>query len=98
MNFLDKLINLALPKVRDFQGVPTKFDGRGNYNLGLKEWTIFPEVEYDSLDQKHIGVNITIHTTARNDEHGYELLKSLECHLEKHRISNSRIIEWPEKR
>ena len=45
--FLDRLINLALPKVRDFQGVPSKFDGRGNYNLGIKEWIIFPEVDYD---------------------------------------------------
>jgi len=73
--FLDKLINISLPKVRDFQGVPTKLDGRGNYNLGLKEWSIFPEVEYEMDDKQH-GLNITIQTTAKNDAHGYELLKS----------------------
>lgn len=73
-NFLDKLINLSLPKTRDFQGVGTGFDGRGNYNLGLKEATIFPEVEYD-INQKLHGLNVTICTTARSDEHGRELLK-----------------------
>ncbi len=73
--FLDKFINVSLPKVRDFQGVPSKLDGRGNYNLGLKEWTIFPEVEYEMDDKQH-GLNITIQTTAENDAHGYELLKS----------------------
>lgn len=71
--FLDKLINLALPKVRDFQGVPTKFDGQGNYNLGIKEWVIFPEA--DTTSEKVFGLNITIHTTATNNAHGYELLK-----------------------
>lgn len=74
-NFLDKLINISLPKMRDFQGVSTKFDGRGNYNLGLKEWTIFPEIEYEMDDKQH-GLNITIQTTAGNDAHGFELLKS----------------------
>lgn len=73
-DFLDKLINLALPKMRDFQGVPSGFDGRGNYNLGLKEVTIFPEVDYD-INQKLYGMNVTICTTARADEHGVELLK-----------------------
>lgn len=73
-NFLDKLINLSLPKTRDFQGVGTGFDGRGNYNLGLKEITIFPEVEYD-INQKLHGLNVTICTTARSDEHSRELLK-----------------------
>src|SRR3990167_4240253 len=73
--FLDKLINLALPKVRDFQGVSRKFDGRGNYNLGIKEWTIFPEAE-STTAEKVYGMNITVHTTARNDAHGLELLKS----------------------
>ena len=72
--FLDKLINLALPKVRDFQGVPTKLDGRGNYNLGIKEWSIFPEA--DTTAEKVFGMNITIHTSAQNDAHAYELLKS----------------------
>lgn len=74
-DFLDKLINVSLPKMRDFQGVPSKFDGRGNYNLGLKEWIIFPEIEYEMDDKQH-GLNITIQTTAGNDAHGYELLKS----------------------
>jgi large subunit ribosomal protein L5 len=73
-DFLDKLINLGLPKMRDFQGVPTGFDGRGNYNLGLKEITIFPEVEYD-INQKMHGLNVTICTTAKKNEHGLELLK-----------------------
>lgn len=73
--FLDKLINISLPRVRDFQGVPTKFDGRGNYNLGLKEWIIFPEIEYEMDDRQH-GLNVTIQTTAKNDAHGYELLKN----------------------
>jgi large subunit ribosomal protein L5 len=73
--FLDRLINLALPKVRDFQGVPSKFDGRGNYNLGIKEWTIFPEVDYDIGSKIH-GLNVTIHTTAHNDERALALLES----------------------
>lgn len=72
--FLDKLISLSLPKVRDFQGVPTKFDGRGNYNLGIKEWGIFPEADDLSLDSV-FGLNVTIHTTAISDQQGYELLK-----------------------
>lgn len=72
--FLDKLINLALPKVRDFQGVTTKLDGRGNYNLGIKEWNVFPELE-DGYSEKSHGMNITFHTSALSNEHGYELLK-----------------------
>lgn len=74
--FLDKLVNLALPKVRDFQGVPTKFDGRGNYNLGIKEWNIFPEADTTSAEKSH-GLNITIHTTAGSDAHGFALLREL---------------------
>lgn len=74
-DFLDKLINLALPKVRDFQGVPAKLDSRGNYNLGIKEWIIFPEGDL-TLNEKVHGLNITICTSAANDAHGYELLKS----------------------
>lgn len=73
--FLDKLINLSLPKVRDFQGVPSKFDGRGNYNLGIKEWIIFPEIEYDVTTKLH-GLNVSIQTSTRNDELGRALLKS----------------------
>lgn len=74
--FLDKLINLALPRVRDFQGIGTKFDGRGNYNLGIKEWSIFPETDTSGVEKVY-GMNITIHTTAENDQHGFELLKGL---------------------
>lgn len=73
--FLDRLINLALPKVRDFQGVSSKFDGRGNYNLGIKEWIIFPEVDYD-VGGKIFGLNITIHTTACKDADCLALLES----------------------
>jgi len=73
--FLDRLINLALPKVRDFQGVPSKFDGRGNYNLGIKDWGVFPEVAFD-VNEKMRGLNITIQTSAENDSYGVALLKS----------------------
>ncbi len=71
--FLDKFINLALPKVRDFQGLPTKLDGRGNYNVGIKEWSIFPEV--DTTQEKTFGMNITIHTSSKTDEPAADLLK-----------------------
>jgi len=75
--FLDKLMAVALPRVRDFKGVsPKGFDGRGNYTLGIKEQIIFPEVNYDKID-KIKGMNITIVTTARTDEEGMELLKLL---------------------
>jgi large subunit ribosomal protein L5 len=75
--FLDRLITLALPQVRDFRGVPVRgFDGRGNYNLGIKEQIIFPEIDYDRIDQVR-GMNITIVTSAQTDEEGHELLKSL---------------------
>jgi large subunit ribosomal protein L5 len=74
-NFLDKLIAIALPRVRDFKGVsPKGFDGRGNYTLGIKEQIMFPEVNYDKID-KIRGMNITIVTTARTDEEGLELLR-----------------------
>uniref|UniRef100_A0AAU7YRM1 Large ribosomal subunit protein uL5c n=1 Tax=Gracilaria hainanensis TaxID=2871843 RepID=A0AAU7YRM1_9FLOR len=74
-DFLSKLINLALPRVRDFRGISSKnFDGRGNYNLGLKEQIIFPEIQYDDID-KIRGLNITIVTTAKNDEESFALLK-----------------------
>ncbi len=73
--FFDKLITLVLPRMRDFKGVGLKFDGRGNYTLGLREQTIFPEIEYDKIDKVR-GMNITIVTTADNDEEGKELLKT----------------------
>jgi large subunit ribosomal protein L5 len=75
--FLDRLISFALPQVRDFRGVSARsFDGRGNYNLGIKEQIIFPEIDYDVIDQVR-GMNITIVTSANSDEQGVELLKSL---------------------
>lgn len=73
--FLDRLINLALPRTRDFQGVPDKsFDGRGNYTLGIKEHTIFPEIDTDNVDKIH-GMDITFVTSAETDEEAYALLK-----------------------
>jgi len=75
-NFLEKLISLSLPKVRDFQGISPKFDGRGGYNLGIREWSIFPEADELSLDSA-FGLNVTIQTTAQHDDHAYELLKRL---------------------
>ena len=72
--FLDKLMNIALPRVRDFRGVnPTAFDGRGNYNIGVKEQIIFPEIEYDKVDALR-GLNISITTTAKSDEEAKALL------------------------
>ncbi len=76
-HFLDKLFNVALPRVRDFRGVSTKaFDGRGNYTLGLKEQLIFPEIEYDQVDKVR-GMDIVIVTTAKSDEEARELLNQL---------------------
>jgi len=75
--FLNRLINVALPRVRDFRGLPPHaFDGRGNYSLGLKEQIIFPEIDYDKID-KIKGMNIVITTTAKTDEEGRELLRLL---------------------
>ena len=75
--FLDRLINLALPRVRDFRGVPAKaFDGRGNYTLGIKDHLIFPEIDISKVD-KSKGMNITIVTSAKNDEQARFLLKEL---------------------
>jgi large subunit ribosomal protein L5 len=72
--FLDRLINIAMPRIRDFRGVSGKsFDGRGNYSMGVKEQIIFPEVEYDKVDALR-GMDIVITTTARNDEEGKALL------------------------
>lgn len=76
-DFLDRLLNVALPRVRDFRGVsPKGFDGRGNYSLGLKEQLIFPEIDYDKVD-KIRGMDVTIVTTAGTDEEGRELLRLL---------------------
>ena len=74
-DFLQKLVNVALPRVRDFRGISAKaFDGRGNYSLGIKEHIIFPEIDYDKIDAIK-GLNVSIVTTARTDEEGKELLR-----------------------
>ena len=74
--FLDRLVNIAIPRVRDFRGLmPKAFDGRGNYNVGVKEQIIFPEVDYDAIDTLR-GLDICITTTARNDEEGRALLEA----------------------
>lgn len=76
-SFLDRLNTLALPRVRDFRGLPGKgFDGRGNYNMGLKEQIVFPEINFDKVDKTR-GMNITICTTAKNDADGRALLEAL---------------------
>ena len=75
--FLERLVNVALPRVRDFRGIsPKAFDGRGNYSLGIKEQIIFPEIEYDKIDRIQ-GMNITVVTTAETDEEGRALLRHL---------------------
>ena len=74
--FLDRLIAVSLPRVRDFQGVSPKLDGRGNYTLGIQEHTIFPEIDYTKVEVMK-GMNVTVMTTARTDREGYELLRLL---------------------
>lgn len=74
--FLDRFINVALPRIRDFRGVSARLSGSGDYTLGLKDQLIFPEINYDKVDEPR-GMNITIVTTATNDEEGRELLKLL---------------------
>jgi len=75
--FLDRLVNAAIPRIRDFRGIsPKAFDGRGNFNLGIKEQIIFPEIDYDKID-KIRGMNITITTTAKTDEECHRLLTEL---------------------
>lgn len=72
--FLEKLVRIALPRIRDFKGIQTKFDGRGNYTLGIQEQIIFPEINIDTID-RILGMNITFVTTAKTDEEGFALLK-----------------------
>ncbi|MDD3732765.1 MAG: 50S ribosomal protein L5 [candidate division Zixibacteria bacterium] len=75
--FFDRLVNIAMPRIRDFRGVsPKSFDGRGNYNLGLKEQLVFPEIDYDKVDKVR-GMTVTIATTARTDEEARQLLTEL---------------------
>ena len=74
--FLDRLVNIAIPRIRDFRGISTRsFDGRGNYSLGVKEQIIFPEIQYDQIDQIR-GMDITISTSAVDDKHGRALLEA----------------------
>jgi large subunit ribosomal protein L5 len=83
--FLDKLFNVVLPRIRDFRGLPAKsFDGRGNYNLGLKEQLVFPEINYDKVDKAR-GMDITIVTTAKTDEEASEFLVAMGLPLQKGR-------------
>ncbi len=79
--FLDRLVSIAIPRIRDFRGLNSKsFDGRGNYNMGIKEQIIFPEIDYDKIDTLR-GMDITITTTARTDEEGRALLKAFNLPL-----------------
>lgn len=83
--FLDKLFNVVLPRIRDFRGLPAKsFDGRGNYNLGLREQLVFPEVNYDKVDKAR-GMDITIVTTAKTDEEASEFLTAMGLPLQRGR-------------
>jgi large subunit ribosomal protein L5 len=76
-DFLDRMISLAIPRIRDFKGMPTRsFDGRGNFSMGIREQIIFPEINYDKIDRIR-GLNVTIETTAETDEEGRELLSLL---------------------
>jgi large subunit ribosomal protein L5 len=75
--FLDRLVSIALPRIRDFRGLsPDSFDGRGNYSIGIREQIIFPEIDYDAIDQVR-GLDVTITTTAKTDEEAYELLRRM---------------------
>jgi large subunit ribosomal protein L5 len=77
-DFWDRLVNIVLPRVRDFRGVPTKsFDGRGNYTMGIKEHLVFPEIDYNKVELVK-GMNITFTTTAKTDEEGMELMKLMD--------------------
>ncbi len=73
--FFDRLVSIAIPRVRDFRGVPIKFDGRGNYNMSIREQIVFPEIDYDKVDKVR-GMNITFVTSAKTDEEAYEMLKA----------------------
>jgi large subunit ribosomal protein L5 len=85
-SFLDRLMNIALPRVRDFRGVsPNAFDGRGNYTLGLREQLVFPEIEYDKIDKLR-GLEVSIITTARNDDESRQLLQMLGMPFQKEGI------------
>src|SRR3989304_5115628 len=90
--FYDRLVSFAVPRIRDFKGMPDKsFDGRGNYTLGIKEQIIFPEIEYDKID-KIRGLNITINTTAKSDEEAKSLLKHLGMPFRSERLSTVAVV------
>ncbi len=74
--FMDRFINFTLPRIRDFRGVPSRLSGSGDYTVGMKDQLVFPEIDYDKVDESR-GMNITFVTTARNDEEGRELLEQL---------------------
>ena len=78
--FLERLVRVALPRIRDFKGIESKLDGRGNYTLGIQEQIIFPEINIDNIT-KILGMNITFVTSAKTDEEGYALLRELDCLL-----------------
>ena len=81
--FLDRLVNIAMPRIRDFRGVnPKSFDGAGNYNMGLKEQMVFPEIDYDKIDKVR-GMNITICTTAKTDDEARALLEAFQVPFQK---------------
>jgi large subunit ribosomal protein L5 len=87
--FLDKLFNIVLPRIRDFRGLPRKsFDGRGNYNMGLKEQIVFPEINFDKVDKMR-GMDIVIVTTAKNDEEATEFLTQMGLPLQKDRTDQA---------
>jgi large subunit ribosomal protein L5 len=87
--FLDKLFNIVLPRIRDFRGLPRKaFDGRGNYNMGLREQMVFPEINYDKVDKAR-GMDIVIVTTAKNDEEATEFLTQMGLPLQKERTDGA---------
>jgi large subunit ribosomal protein L5 len=93
--FLDKLFNVVLPRIRDFRGLPAKsFDGRGNYNMGLKDQLVFPEINFDKVDKAR-GMDITIVTTAKNDEEATAFLVAMGLPLRENSSSNSGLIGAP---
>jgi len=97
--FLDRLISVAIPRIRDFRGLsPRSFDGRGNYNMGLREQIIFPEIDYDAIDQVR-GLDIAITTTATNDEEAYALLEAFGMPFRQDNLpSQQSAAEWRQSR
>jgi large subunit ribosomal protein L5 len=97
--FLDRLISVAIPRIRDFRGLsPRSFDGRGNYNMGLREQIIFPEIDYDAIDQTR-GLDIAITTTATNDEEAYALLEAFGMPFRQDNLPSQRsAAEWRQSR